>query len=134
MPQVFHRSMNVISRLTIVGLVVLAGAAGGGAMVLARSSLVTNVNETHSQPVPFSHEHHVGGMGIDCRFCHTSVENSSFAGIPPTKTCMNCHSQIWVNAEMLEPVRASYRTGESIPWNRVHNLAQFVYFDHSIHV
>ena len=86
------------------------------------------------QPVPFSHQHHVGILGIDCRYCHTSVERSSFAGMPPTKTCMNCHSQIWVGSQMLEPVRESYRTNESLRWHRVYNLPGFVYFDHSIHV
>ena len=86
------------------------------------------------QPVPFSHKHHVGDDGIDCRYCHTSVETSSFAGLPPTETCMSCHSQIWANAELLEPVRASFRTGKSIAWTRVHDLPDFVYFNHSIHV
>jgi len=84
--------------------------------------------------VPFSHQHHVAGLGIDCRYCHTSVETSSFAGIPPTKTCMNCHSQIWTNAELLEPVRASYRSGQSLQWTRVNQLPDFVFFNHSIHV
>ena len=84
--------------------------------------------------MPFSHQHHVAGDGIDCRYCHTSVENSSFAGIPPTKTCMNCHSQIWTNAELLEPVRASYRSGQSLQWTRVNQLPDFVYFSHSIHI
>ncbi len=84
--------------------------------------------------MPFSHEHHVGVLGIDCRYCHTSVENSSYAGLPPTKTCMNCHSQIWVGSDMLEPVRDSYRTDASLTWQRVYNLPGFVYFDHSIHV
>ncbi len=86
------------------------------------------------QPVPFSHQHHVAGLGLDCRYCHTSVETSSFAGIPPTQTCMNCHSQIWTNAAMLEPVRASFRSGQSLHWTRVNDLPDFVYFDHSIHI
>ena len=84
--------------------------------------------------MPFSHEHHVAAIGIDCRYCHTSVETSSFAGIPPTKTCMNCHSQIWTGAALLEPVRESFRTGKSLVWNRVNDLPDFVYFDHSIHI
>src|SRR5205807_8182222 len=104
------------------------------ATVLARSSYLTNIDTVHTQPVPFSHEHHAGRLGIDCRYCHTGVEDSRFAGIPPTKTCMNCHSQIWVGSPMLEPVRESYRTGKSLEWDRVHRLAEFVYFDHSIHV
>ena len=73
-------------------------------------------------------------MGIDCRYCHSTVETSAYANIPPTKTCMNCHSQIWVNSPTLEPVRASYRTDQSIPWVKVHDLPDFVYFNHSIHV
>jgi hypothetical protein len=86
------------------------------------------------QPVPFSHAHHVGGLGIDCRFCHASVEVSSFADIPPTSTCMHCHSQMWATAPAVAPVRESYRTGRSIQWTRVYNLPQYVYFDHSIHI
>jgi hypothetical protein len=84
--------------------------------------------------MPFSHQHHVTGLGIDCRYCHTSVETSSFAGIPPTKTCINCHAQIWTNAAYLEPVRESYRTGRSLEWTRVNQLPDFVYFNHSIHI
>jgi hypothetical protein len=76
----------------------------------------------------------VAALGIDCRYCHTSVETSGFAGIPPTKTCMNCHSQIWTGAALLEPVRESFRSGKSLVWNRVNDLPDFVYFDHSIHI
>lgn len=104
------------------------------AAVYTGSSYGTGAGVAPVQPVPFSHQHHVGDLGLDCRYCHTSVEHSSFAGIPPTKTCMNCHSQMWVGSEMLEPVRASYRTDKSISWQRVYNLPGFVYFDHSIHV
>jgi Cytochrome c7 and related cytochrome c len=86
------------------------------------------------QPIQFSHAHHVGGVGIDCRYCHTSVEESAFANIPPTKTCMNCHSQIWTNAPILEPVRASFRDNTRLTWTRVNDLPDFVYFNHSIHV
>ena len=86
------------------------------------------------QPIQFSHERHVAGNGIDCRYCHTSVEKAAFAGIPPTKTCMNCHSQIWAQSPYLEPVRASFRNDTSLEWNRVNDLPDFVYFDHSIHV
>jgi len=92
------------------------------------------VNMARPQPVPFSHKHHVGELGLDCRYCHTSVEQSSFAGLPPTATCMTCHSQIWVNSPMLEPVRASYRDDQSLAWTRVNALPDFVYFNHSIHV
>jgi hypothetical protein len=102
--------------------------------VYARSSYATDAGVARVQPIPFSHEHHVGGLGIDCRYCHTTVEISSFAGMPSTKTCMNCHSQIWVGSAMLEPIRESYRTGRSIQWERVYNLPGFVFFDHSIHI
>jgi hypothetical protein len=134
MPQIFHRSFNTISKVTIFGAILFLAALGWLASKLTRSAYATGVDVAVDQPVPFSHQHHVGGLGIDCRYCHTSVEDSSFAGIPPIKTCMNCHSQIWAKSPTLRPVRDSYRTGESIRWNRVHNLADFVYFNHSIHV
>ena len=134
MSQIFHRSTNTLSRATIFGAVFIIAALGGIIYVVQGSPFVTYAGLRKPQPVPFSHQHHVAGLGIDCRYCHTSVENSSFAGIPPTKTCMNCHSQIWTNAQLLEPVRASYRSGESLQWTRVNQLPDFVYFNHSIHV
>src|SRR6202040_3463662 len=111
----------------------VAGLLGLFAQV-NRSPWVTDVHAAREQPIQFSHERHVAGNGIDCRYCHTSVEDSSFAGIPPTKTCMNCHSQIFANSPFLEPVRDSFRTGKSLEWTRVHDLPDFVYFNHSIHV
>lgn len=132
--QIFHRSFNTVSKVTILGGVFILAGAGWAWARYTRSDYVTGVEEYREQPVQFSHKHHVEGLGIDCRYCHTSVEKSPFAGIPPTRTCMNCHSQIWAKSPMLEPVRESYRTNQSIPWNRVHNLAEFVYFNHSIHV
>jgi hypothetical protein len=132
--QVFHRSFNSLARISVLGAVAALGGLGYGWGRAFWSPYVTLEDVPLLQPVPFSHEHHVGRLGFDCRYCHTAVEYSSFAGIPPTKTCMNCHSQIWVGSTMLEPVRESYRTGESIPWQRVYSLPQFVYFDHSIHV
>src|ERR1700751_984680 len=134
MPQIFHRSTNTLSRATIFGAVFVVAALGWMAMEIQRSPYVTYAGVRKPQPVPFSHQHHVSGLGIDCRYCHTSVESSSYAGIPPTKTCMNCHSQVWVGSEMLEPVPASYRSGQSLRWQRIHNLPGFVYFDHSIHI
>ncbi|HJT75817.1 MAG TPA: cytochrome c3 family protein [Gemmataceae bacterium] len=134
MPQVFHRSFNTISKVSIFGAVFFLAFIGWLLSVVYRSAWITDERHAYVQPVPFSHAHHAGQLGIDCRYCHTSVEDSSFAGIPPTKTCMNCHQQIWVGSPVLEPVRASYRTDESIPWERIHNLPGFVYFDHSIHV
>src|SRR5689334_10716173 len=134
MPQIFRPSANTLSKLSLAALLGLVGGLIGLAMLLGRSSYVTRANEYVEQPVQFSHLHHVTDDGIDCRYCHTSVETSSFAGIPPTKTCMNCHSQIWTNAQMLEPIRESFRSGKSIQWNRANELPDFVYFDHSIHV
>jgi hypothetical protein len=101
---------------------------------LAQSPYVTNQRVAVAQPVPFSHQHHVAGLGVDCRYCHTSVDRSNFAGIPPISTCMNCHSQIWTNAQLLEPIRASYRSGVAVQWERVHRLPDFVQFNHSIHI
>lgn len=132
--QIFHHSTNLISRMSIYGGVFFIAALGGALYAIALSPYYTDVNVAREQPVPFSHKHHVGELGVDCRYCHTSVEKSSFAGIPPTQTCMTCHSQIWTNAAMLEPVRASYRDDKSIAWTRVNALPDFVYFDHSIHV
>lgn len=134
MAQIFPSKMNILSKASIVIGAVLAG--GGLALILglARSPYVNMVGVPREQPVPFSHKHHVTGLGIDCRYCHTSVEEVAFAGIPPVKTCMTCHSQIWTEAPILEPIRASYRTDKAIEWIRVHDLPDFVYFNHSIHV
>ena len=134
MPQIFHRSTNTLSRATIFGAVFMVAALIWVGYAVQGSPFVTYAGVRKPQPVPFSHQHHVTGLGIDCRYCHTSVETSSFAGIPPTKTCMNCHSQIWTNAQLLEPVRASYRSGESLQWTRINQLPDFVYFNHSIHI
>lgn len=134
MAQIFHPSTNTLSRVSLFGaLFIVAGLAWVGAQV-TRSPYVTQMDVVREQPVPFSHKLHVSGLGIDCRYCHTSVEESAFAGIPPTKTCMTCHSQILTDSPILEPVRQSFRTGESLEWTRVHDLADFVYFDHSIHL
>jgi hypothetical protein len=134
MAQTFHRRANTVFIVSLIALVLLVGGLIGLAYGLQTSMYVTRAYEAREQPIQFSHERHVAGNGIDCRYCHTSVETSAFAGIPPTKTCMNCHSQIFAASPYLEPVRASFRTGESIKWTRVHDLPDFVYFDHSIHV
>jgi Cytochrome c7 and related cytochrome c len=134
MPQIFHRSFNTISKVTILGAVFILAGAGWAYARYIRSSYATGVGVAREQPVPFSHQHHVSGLGIDCRYCHTSVETSGYAGIPPVRTCMNCHNQIWVSSPLLEPIRESYKTGKALAWARVNNLADFVYFDHSIHV
>jgi len=134
MAQIFHRSTNTISRVSIFGGLALLIALTLVVAGLYRSAYVSEIGVARAQPVPFSHKHHVADDGIDCRYCHTSVETSSFAGIPSTKICMNCHTQIWPDSPALAPVRESFRTGQSIQWTRVHNLPGFVYFDHSIHV
>ena len=134
MAQIFDRSSNALARMSLVltGLIVIA--LGVTLDQLQRSPWVTRQGQRPDQPVPFSHKHHVEGLGLQCQYCHTTVEKSSYAGIPPTRTCMNCHAQIWTNAQLLEPVRQSWYTGESIPWTKVHDLPDFVYFSHEIHV
>ena len=134
MPQIFDRSSNALARASLVltGLIIIA--LGVTLDQLQRSPWVTRQGQRAEQPVPFSHKHHVQGLGLQCQYCHTTVETSSYAGIPPTRTCMNCHAQIWTNAQLLQPVRQSWATGQSIPWIKVHDLPDFVYFNHSIHV
>jgi hypothetical protein len=134
MAQLFHRSINTVARVSIIVAVVSAGLFLWAADAVYRSPYFTDVGIPREQVVPFSHKHHVNGLGLDCRYCHTSVEKAAFAGIPPTETCMTCHSQIWQDSEMLEPVRESYQTNKALKWNRVHDLPDFVYFDHSAHV
>jgi hypothetical protein len=134
MPQVFSPSADTWLRL---GLLVGAVTVAGGILIasgIVRSDYVTHRGVAPIQPVPFSHEHHVGGLGIDCRYCHTSVEIAANAGFPPTHTCMSCHSQIWTGAPMLAPVRRSLAEDTSIRWQRVDTVPDFVYFDHHIHV
>lgn len=134
MAQLFGPSSNIYSKLTL--LLLLLAAAGGVTLVMAfeRSPYKTNENVVYTQPIKFSHDHHTAGLGIDCRYCHYTVETAASANIPPTELCMNCHSQVWADSPMLEPVRSSYRDNEPIQWNRVHDLPDYVYFDHSIHV
>jgi hypothetical protein len=134
MPQIFHRSTNTIARVSIFGAVLIVAGLLLLIAEVQRSPWVTDAHVARDQPIQFSHERHVGGNGIDCRYCHTSVEDSPFAGIPPTKTCMNCHSQLFAQSPFLLPVRASFERGRPIEWTRVHNLPDFVHFDHSIHV
>jgi len=134
MAQVFDRSSNALARASLVltGLIVIV--LGVTLDQLQRSPWVTRQGQRADQPVPFSHKHHVEGLGLQCQYCHTTVEVSSYAGIPPTKTCINCHAQIWTNAALLQPVRDSWATGASIQWIKVHDLPDYVYFNHSIHV
>jgi Cytochrome c7 and related cytochrome c/Class III cytochrome C family len=134
MPQIFHHSTNFLARLSIFGAVFILVAAVWVLAEINRSSWNTGQWTERQQPVQFSHKHHSGDDGIDCRYCHTSVETSSSAGMPSTQTCMNCHSQIWADSPYLEPVRESWRTGKPIEWTRVHDLPDYAYFNHSIHV
>jgi hypothetical protein len=134
MPQVFHHSTNVLARLTIFGAVFIIGGAIWVLAAINRSSWNTGAYVEREQPVQFSHKHHAGDDGIDCRYCHTSVETSAWAGMPSTQICMNCHSQIWADSPYLEPVRESARTGKPIEWTRVNDLPDYVYFNHSIHI
>ena len=134
MAQIFHPSFNTISKVSIFGAVFFLGAGVWAWDAFLRSPYTTQVGVARTQPVPFSHKHHVQGLGIDCRFCHASVEQAAFAGIPASKTCMSCHALIWKDSAVLEPVRESFRTGTPIRWTRVHDLPDYVHFDHSIHV
>lgn len=134
MAPLFRRRANSLAVVILVGILALLVAISVFAYVVYRSPYQTDVGYAPEQPVPFSHQHHVGGLGLDCRYCHASVETSDFAGIPPTLTCMTCHSQEWTNAEMLAPVRQSLATETPLSWTRVHDLADYVYFSHRAHV
>jgi hypothetical protein len=134
MGQVFHRSANTIARVSILGAAFVIAAFICFLLTFVQSPYVTQAGVVRPQPVPFSHKHHVQDVGIDCRYCHTSVEDSAFAGIPPVEICMQCHTQIWKDSPVLEPVRESYQSGKPLVWTRVNNLPGYSYFDHSIHI
>ena len=134
MPNVFHPAMNTFSRVSIFGAVFFVAGVVGLLWMLVRTPYVTKASVIREQPVPFSHQHHVADAGIHCRYCHTSVEDPAIAGIPSTSICMNCHSFLFSDQEMLQPVRASLRSGKPLEWTRVHDLPDFVYFNHSIHI
>jgi hypothetical protein len=134
MAQTFRPAANVIAKVSIFCAVAGIGLLVALAYGLDRGAYTTDVRVVKDQPVPFSHKHHAGDDGIDCRYCHTSVETSAYAGVPATEICMSCHAQLWPDAAILEPVRESYRTGQSLAWTRVHDLPDFVYFNHSIHI
>ena len=134
MAQLFRPGADTVLRLVLLALVALPFTGAALAYGVRVSPYATGQNVSVDQPVPFSHKHHVGDLGIDCRYCHTGVERAAYAGIPSTQTCMTCHSQIWTNAGVLEPVRASWRTRTPMRWNSVHRVAEYVYFDHSVHV
>ncbi len=134
MSSLFRPRSNTAFRVVL--LLLVGGAVGtlGGLMVWARVPSGTGQQDQLIQPVQFDHRHHVVDDGIDCRYCHFSVERAPSAGIPSTALCMNCHAQIWSRSPRLEPVRQSYFTGQPIPWVRVHRVPDFVYFNHAIHV
>jgi hypothetical protein len=134
MGQIFPKGANSLARATLAFLGVGFFGFWGLGYAVYRSPYMTRVHQPIEQPVPFSHEHHVAGLGIDCRYCHSSVETSAFAGIPPTETCITCHSQVWREAPVLAPVRQSFASGQPLQWNRVHEAPDFVFFNHSIHV
>jgi hypothetical protein len=134
MAQIFKPSANSVTAVILLSIGIGVPAVWLALVGLSRSPANTRVGVALNQPVPFSHQHHVTELGIDCRYCHTSVEKSPYAGLPSTETCMSCHSQIWSNSPLLEPVRRSYETGQPIQWNLVNNVPEFVYFNHSIHV
>jgi len=133
MPQIFRARANGLSRLLIAVTLLLLVVGASAGFMLSFSPYNTGQGAVPEQPVPFSHKHHVGALGIDCRYCHTSVERSSFAGLPDTQTCMTCHSQLWTNAEMLAPVRQSLKQDQPLAWIRVHDMPDFVYFNHQAH-
>ena len=134
MSVLFKPWTNTAFRVVLFCLAAGAATFLGSLMVYARSPLGTSQQEPVEQPVQFDHRHHVADEGIDCRYCHATVERSPSAGIPPTATCLGCHSQIWNKSPLLDPVRKSFFTNRPIPWVRVHKLPDFVYFNHSIHV
>lgn len=134
MPQIFQRKTNTVARTSILAVVIFICYAGWVLWEGYWSPYTTLQRVPISQPIPFSHQHHVGGLGIDCRYCHTSVEKSSFAGLPPTETCMTCHSQLFTSAPILAPVRDSLATDMPLRWNRVNFVPDFVFFNHGIHV
>jgi hypothetical protein len=132
MAQVFSPGTVLTLKALLIGLPLLAAAG----VLTWRIGLITGpaVGEPLEQPVPFSHKHHVGEEGLDCRYCHTGVETLAYAGMPSTGICMTCHSQLFTDQQMLRPVRESQASGEPIKWRRVHDLPEFVFFNHSIHV
>ena len=134
MAQIFGRSSNALARMILILSGVVASVMGGALYLLQSSPWVTRQGLRPEQPVPFSHKHHVQGLGVQCQYCHGTVEESSYAGIPPTKTCINCHAQLWTNADLLQPVRESWASGQALVWIKVHDLPDFVYFNHEIHV
>jgi hypothetical protein len=134
MSAIFRPSANLIAKFALLGIAASLCGGLGWWWLWPRMDYVRHTGWPIEQPVPFSHQHHVAGLGIDCRFCHTGVETAGNAGLPPTYTCMTCHSQIWTNAALLAPVRQSLADGTPIAWHRVNDLPDYVYFNHAIHI
>jgi hypothetical protein len=130
--QVF--SPGLVLALKVGALATLAATVASVFLWRRYIALQPAIGDPVPQVIPFSHKHHVGDDGIDCRYCHTSVGNSAFAGIPPLSTCMTCHSQLFTTAPVLAPLRTAFAGGQRLSWNRVYDLPNFVYFDHSIHI
>lgn len=134
MAQIFHPSTNTLSRVSIFGAAFAFAALLGAGGLIIQSPYVNGVGVAPAQPVQFSHRHHVNDDGIDCRYCHTTAQVSPFAGMPPTETCMHCHSQLFNNSPIIQPILNSYKNGTPLRWTRVYQVPDFVYFDHSAHV
>ena len=134
MAQIFRPGANSLFRIVLGAIVLSPIFLLIASAAFPRTDYATGVGMFVDQPVPFSHKHHAGDLGLDCRYCHTGVETSAVAGLPPTETCMTCHSQIWTNAAMLAPVRLSLAENKPLRWNAVNTLPDYVYFDHSVHI
>lgn len=134
MAQIFHPSTKVVSKASIIIALLILSILLWVAYEMQHSAYFSGEDEALEQRVPFSHDHHVSGLGIDCRYCHTSLSQSSYAEIPPTHTCMSCHSQVWTNSPLLAPVRSSYAANRPLMWVKVNDVPDFVYFNHGIHV
>lgn len=130
---IFPRWVNWLLPAAVLG--VLGGGLYSAIVVtFGFSPLTTDVGYQPTQPVPFSHAQHAGQLGMDCRYCHSTVEKAGFAAIPATQTCMNCHSMIKTDSEKLKLVRESFATGKPVEWVKVHDLPDYAYFNHSAHI
>jgi hypothetical protein len=134
MPALFPRWSNVAARGSLLAIIAVAGGIPAALMVGVRTSFATGEGRSVPQPIPFDHSLHSGSLHIDCRYCHSTVESTASAGIPPTAACVGCHNPVWLNGPVLAPVRASLSDKRPIQWQRVNRLPDFVFFNHSIHV
>jgi len=134
MAAIFKPGANLAAKLGLIGMAGFVLAGIGWWFVWPRTDYMQNKYWFVDQTVPFSHAHHVGGLGLDCRFCHLHIADSALGSMPTTHVCMTCHSQIWTNARMLAPVRDSLADDKPLVWNRVYNVPDYVFFNHSIHI